>query len=293
LFRVVNIAILGGFGWLLGGWLLETREPADRGARWIVRLGAMAGVLWFNPAYVMVRMGQGDGVVTGFLVGALALTRRDRPLGAGAMLGCAALTKIAPVVAAPALLLWRPRRVALGGLAVAAVYLLVIFTTGLWRWEWNLLTERLPQRASETYWNQVSLMQIAARYPVLTFGVVSPVAMSRIFAVTVVGCYLAACLRGSRRGARGETMLGLGVTSSLIILPVLQYHHLVSLLVPLGIAAIAAWRRGGVGPWIAPAAAWLLLALPNRISSSTVAPPFVEFIPFLGVLTLYYYPAKS
>lgn len=289
LFRVLNIAILGGFGWLLGGWLLESRGATDPGARWIVRLGALAGVLWFTPASVMLRMGQADGVVTGFFLGAWAMTRRDRPLGAGAMLGCAVLTKVAPLVAVPALLVWRPRRVALGGIVIAAVYWLLLFATGLWRWEWNFLVERLPQRAGETFWNQISFMQIAARYPVLTFGIASPVAMSRIFAAIVVACYIGTCFRGFRRGARAETMLGLGVTSSLIVLPVLQYHHLVSLLVPLGIAGVEAWRRGDARLWIAPVAAWLLLALPNRISSSTSAPHFLEFVPFLGLLTLWIY----
>lgn len=111
LWRILGLAAMGAFLWL---W------PGDR-------LVHAAGCVWFLPVATSFNMGQDVALVLAAATGAYLLLRTGRPFVAGVLFGLCAI-KFHLLLLLPLLILHRRLwRTALGGLAVAAVFLGISF----------------------------------------------------------------------------------------------------------------------------------------------------------------------
>ncbi len=221
-----------------------------------VWLGLVLGVVaLLDPFLLAFRLGQVDLVIGLALAAAAYRLRGGDDAWAGALIGVAAMLKIAPGLLA-LYLLWRGRWKALAGLvvAVAALGLLSLGLAGPETWRYYL-TDRLPDLlAGSALFNNLSLPGMILRVfmgPELAQGFLDlqpEIAVSRILSVVAVLAALAVAAKALGRSARtGRAYVlefSLAVVTTLVISGVTWPHYLAWLLPLVGLSLALSWPTG-------------------------------------------------
>ncbi len=221
-----------------------------------VWLGLVLGVTaLLDPFLLAFRLGQVDLIIGLALAAAAYRLRGGDDAWAGALIGVAAMLKIAPGLLA-IYLLWRGRWRALAGLAVttAAVGLLSLGLAGTETWRYYL-TERLPDLlAGSALFNNLSLPGLILRVfmgPELAQGFLDlqpEIAVARILSVIAVLAALAVTAKALGRSARtGRAYIlefSLAVVAALVISGVTWPHYLAWLLPLVGLSLAFNWPTG-------------------------------------------------
>jgi len=218
-----------------------------------VWLGLVLGaVSLLDPFLLAFRLGQVDLVIGLALAAAAFRLRNGDSAWAGAMIGLAALLKIAPGLLC-LYLLWRGRWRALGGLlaTVALVGALSLGLAGLDAWQYYL-TVRLPDLLSgSALFNNLSLPGLILRVfmgPELARGFLDlqpDIPLARLLVAIAVMAALAAtawALGRQARTGRGFVLeISLVVVATLVIGGVTWPHYLAWLLPLVGLSVAFCW----------------------------------------------------
>ena len=221
-----------------------------------VWLGLVLGVVsLLDPVLLAFRLGQVDLVIGLALAAAAYRLRGGDDAWTGALIGVAAMLKIAPGLLA-VYLLWRGRWRALAGLAVttAAVGLLSLGLAGTETWRYYL-TDRLPDLlAGSALFNNLSLPGLILRVfmgPELAQGFLDlqpDIAVARVLSVISLLVALAvtgkALGRSARTGRAYVLEFSLAVVAALVISGVTWPHYLAWLLPLVGLSLAFSWPTG-------------------------------------------------
>lgn len=196
------------------------------------------------------------------------LLRRDRQIEGGVALGLA--TTMKPFAGLMVLFLALSRRWRAFAAAVVAWLLIAIYMTHGFGWHsWIGFVQ--SKRAFTDHWlgntNNASLPSVVLHlfHPVCRGGRISPTELATTISTALSLALIAAAWFVGRRSARDartvDSPYALFAMLSVFCNPVVWEHYNVFLLLPLGIAAVAAWRASLSGLswwWIVPAAASLI-----------------------------------
>ncbi len=283
-FRFLQLIILSAAAVWIGGEAIRALSVQDRREKTVVRLAVLVAVFGFYPTHTTIRMAQTGGVMFGFLFLLWMGMRRNREAWSGIGLAGSALVKLAPILLIPAVAAWRRRRVFLYAALVFLAYAAALFATGLLSTEWRFFTDVLPNRAGRTLGVEISFWILFVNLSAHPLDSFSPRLCADILSVLFYLAHLALGFRVWRRRLDPELLLAHGITTVLLALPILQYHHFLWALVPLTIHAMRALEQRNLAQFLVIGAVWFGLGFPEELHRSVAGLAFLRFAPTLVLL---------
>lgn len=248
---LMRVSVIAGF--LLIIFHCQPRPPANGASRdkpglldfdlaqYLVSRWRWLGIfiaIAFTPAFRDVHYGNMQSFVFFLLCLLCVMVARGREKTAGVALGMLCLIKITPVVLIPAFFFARQfRLLAVSGLFFCA-YLLVLLSTGWWRWDLYFFQNTMPNVAFE--WQRVSFsltMFVGNVFqPEILNNKAAFDSVSRIISFGVLGWVCLTSLLAGRRARPnggnetdaydGRAALSAGCFAIVLISPLLETHHL-------------------------------------------------------------------
>jgi alpha-1,2-mannosyltransferase len=239
----------------------------------------LAGLIAFTPVLSHLFWGQTQLYLLLLLTGGWLLMRRDRDISAGVLIGIAVAIKVFPVLVFAPLFARRRWRCLFAASATAGVILGVSYTLVGWDQAYLFVTKVLPDQAGALATYTTNHTTFAA----MLTNAFGNAALASYISLALRALIMAAVLLAAWRARDAASALTLGVTTLVLVSPVVWEHYFVLIYLPW-LEALARSPRRRLPLLVL---AYFLLALANLIYHVPADLKFVaQLLPITGALLL-------